>query len=52
MMPKGETEHKNISQQRQHWAKCVLCLSDVVVVDGFLAPLYCFSLLKSHFVLP
>lgn len=36
VMPKGETEHTNISQQRQHWAKCVLCLSDVVVFDGFL----------------
>lgn len=47
VMPKGETEHTNISQQRQHWAKCVLCLSDVVVLDGFLTLLH-FSLLKSQ----
>lgn len=47
VMPKGETEHTNISQQRQHWAKCVLCLSDVVVLDGFLTRLH-FSLLKSQ----
>lgn len=40
VMPKGETEHTNISQQRQHWAKCVLCLSDVVVPDGFLTRLH------------
>lgn len=39
VMPKGETEHTNISQRRQHWAKCVLCLSDVVVLDGFLTRL-------------
>lgn len=41
---KVRQKHKNISGQQLHWAKCALCLSDVVVVDGFLTAPSCFSL--------
>lgn len=34
---KVRQKHKNISRRQQHWVKCALCLSDVVVSDGFLA---------------
>lgn len=48
---KVRQKHKNISRRQQHWVKCALCLSDVVVSDGFLAAPSCFSLLNSPFVL-
>lgn len=40
---KVRQKHKNISGQQQNWAKCAVCLSDVVVVDGFLITPSCFS---------
>lgn len=50
-MLKVRQKHKSISGQQQHWAKCTLCLSDVVEVDRFLTAPSCFFLFKSHYIL-
>lgn len=50
-MLKVRQKHKSISGQQQHWAKCTLCLSDVVEVDGFVTAPSCFFFFKSHYIL-
>lgn len=51
---KVRVKDKNIPGQQQQWARCAHCLSNLIMADGFLIVLSCFSLLKkkknTHFI--